>query len=118
LITDFGTSKSTTSKQNKNTVNTLKTLPFASCEQLKDLPAHPSFDIWSLGISLYFLMARKLPYIGDDNHEVNMAIWTKPREKLSNNYSRSLKDLVDFCLDTDPDSRPNIEKILRYPLVR
>lgn len=34
LITDFGTSKNTLSKQNKNTVNTLKTLPFASCEQL------------------------------------------------------------------------------------
>ncbi len=36
LITDFGTSKNTKSKQNKNTVNTLKTLPYASCEQLQD----------------------------------------------------------------------------------
>jgi len=24
--------------------------------------AHPSFDIWALGISLYFFLAKKLPY--------------------------------------------------------
>ncbi len=63
-------------------------------------------------------MARKLPYIGGDDHEVNMAIWSKPRDKLPNMYSQSLKDLVDFLLNRDPESRPSIEKVLRYPLVR
>jgi serine/threonine protein kinase len=37
---------------------------------------------------------------------------------LSENYSQSLRDLVDKCLNTDPDSRPTIEQVLRYPLVR
>jgi serine/threonine protein kinase len=63
-------------------------------------------------------MARKLPYIGGDDHEVNMAIWSKPREILSDNYSQSLRDLVDLLLNTDPETRPNIERVLRYPLVR
>jgi hypothetical protein len=63
-------------------------------------------------------MGRRLPYIGGDDHEVNMAIWTKPREKLSNNYSQSLRDLVDLLLNTDPETRPNIEQVLRYPQVR
>ena len=102
FITDFGTSKNTKNNNNKSTVNTLKTLPYASCEQLQDKPAHSSFDIWSLGISLFFLMERKLPYIGVDDHEVNMAIWSKPRDKLSDNYSQILRDLVDFCLNRDP----------------
>jgi serine/threonine protein kinase len=74
--------------------------------------------MWSLGITLYQLMGRRLPYIGGDDHEVNMAIWTKPREKLSNNYSQSLRDLVNLLLNTDPETRPNIERVLRYPLVR
>jgi serine/threonine protein kinase len=74
--------------------------------------------MWSLGITLYQLMGRKLPYIGGDDHEVNMAIWSKPRDKLSNNYSQSLRDLVDLLLNTDPETRPNIERVLRYPLVR
>jgi hypothetical protein len=63
-------------------------------------------------------MGRRLPYIGGDDHEVNMAIWTKPREKLSENYSQSLRDLVNLLLNTDPETRPNIERVLRYPLVR
>ena len=37
---------------------------------------------------------------------------------MSENYSQSLRDLVDKCLNTDPDSRPNIEQVLSYPLVK
>ena len=35
---------------------------YASIEQQEEKDAHPSFDIWSLGIILYTLMARKEPY--------------------------------------------------------
>jgi serine/threonine protein kinase len=37
---------------------------------------------------------------------------------LSEEYSQSLRDLVDKCLNTDPEIRINIEQILRYPPVR
>jgi serine/threonine protein kinase len=58
---------------------------------------------------MYELMARKLPYTGENDHQINMAIWTKSREKLSETYSQNLRDLVDYCLNTNPDGRPNIE---------
>jgi hypothetical protein len=45
-------------------------------------------------------------------------IWVKRREALSENYSQSLRDLVEFLLNSDQESDPNIEKVLRYPLVR
>ena len=35
---------------------------YASIEQLNEEEAHPSFDIWSLGIILYTLMAKKEPF--------------------------------------------------------
>lgn len=35
---------------------------YASIEQLNVEDAHPSFDIWSLGITLYTLMAKTEPY--------------------------------------------------------
>ncbi len=35
---------------------------YASIEQLNEEDAHPSFDIWSLGITLYTLMAKKEPF--------------------------------------------------------
>jgi serine/threonine protein kinase len=63
-------------------------------------------------------MARKEPYIEKTNEQLKLAIFSKTREKLSENYSQSLKDLVDKCLNTDPESRPNIEQVLRYPLIR
>ena len=94
------------------------TLLYASYEQLNLEDAHPSFDIWSLGIILYVLMARKEPYIEESNEKLKLAIFSKTRDKLSESYSQSLRDLVDKCLNTDPDARPKIEQVLRYPLVR
>ena len=35
---------------------------YVSFEQLELEEAHPAFDIWSLGINLYSLMAKKVPY--------------------------------------------------------
>ena len=61
LITDFGTSQ----KANTQFLTTVKNKmsPFyASLEQLNEEDARPSFDIWSLGIILYTLMAKKEPY--------------------------------------------------------
>jgi serine/threonine protein kinase len=63
-------------------------------------------------------MARKEPYNEDSVDKLKLAIFSKTREKLSENYSQSLRDLVDKCLDTDPDKRPTIEQVLRHPLVR
>jgi serine/threonine protein kinase len=63
-------------------------------------------------------MARKPPYIEDSIEKLKIAILSNTREKLSENYSQSLRDLVDKCLTIDPDSRPTIEQVLRYPLVR
>ena len=37
---------------------------------------------------------------------------------MPNIYSQQLRDLVDICLIVDQTSRPDIEKILRYPIVR
>ena len=63
-------------------------------------------------------MAKREPYIEDSNSNLKIAIFAKTRPKLSENYSKSLRDLVDYCLNTDPDNRPKIEQVLRYPIVR
>jgi serine/threonine protein kinase len=35
---------------------------FASIEQLNEEDAHPTYDVWSIGIILYNLMAKKVPF--------------------------------------------------------
>jgi serine/threonine protein kinase len=61
LITDFGSSKISDAKF-LTTVKKSMTYKFASLEQLNCEKSDPSFDIWALGIILYYLMAKKLPY--------------------------------------------------------
>ncbi len=46
------------------------------------------------------------------------AIKNNKRALLSENYSQSLRDLVDFCLVLDQARRPSIEQVLRYPIIR
>ncbi len=61
MVADFGSSHNSNNKF-LTTVKYSKTKRFASIEQLNEEDAHRSFDIWALGIILYFLMAKKVPY--------------------------------------------------------
>ena len=74
---------------------------FASIEQSNLDPAHPSYDIWSIGIILYNLMAKKVPFPQIGIVKRTDAIRNNQREKLSESYSKSLRDLVDYCLTLD-----------------
>ena len=100
---------------NKKYIATVKNMTalYASLEQLNEDEAHPAFDIWALGIILYHLMAKIQPYTQFGVVKRSEAIKNNQREKLSENYSQNLRDLVDYCLTLEKDSRPNIEQILR-----
>jgi serine/threonine protein kinase len=74
---------------------------YASIEQLNEEDAHPSFDIWALGIILYALMAKKEPFTQHSVSKRIKAIENNQREKLSELYSQNLRDLVDYCLTLD-----------------
>ncbi len=61
LITDFGISFKPESGS-KTTVKEMISAFYSSMEQLELEDARPAFDIWSAGIILYFLMAKKEPF--------------------------------------------------------
>lgn len=63
-------------------------------------------------------MAKKEPFTQIGILKRIEAIKNNQRETLSETYSQGLRDLVDYCLTLDQNFRPNIEKILRFPLVR
>jgi serine/threonine protein kinase len=61
VITDFGASF----KPDSGSVTTVKEMMtplYASLEQLVLEDALPAYDMWSIGIILYLLMAKKLPF--------------------------------------------------------
>jgi serine/threonine protein kinase len=60
---------------------------FASIEQCNEEDAHPAYDIWSSGIILYNLMAKKVPFPQIGIGKRMDAIRNNQREKLSESYS-------------------------------
>ena len=60
---------------------------YASIEQLEEKEAHFSFDIWSLGITLYTLAARKEPYTQISNDDRKKAMKNNERLPLSEVFS-------------------------------
>jgi serine/threonine protein kinase len=60
---------------------------YASIEQLDEEKAHPSFDIWAIGIILYYLIARKEPFTQLSIVKRMKAITENQREKLPEEYS-------------------------------
>jgi serine/threonine protein kinase len=55
---------------------------FASIEQLNEENAHPTYDVWSIGIILYNLMAKKVPFPQIGVGKRIDAIRNNQREKL------------------------------------
>ena len=78
-------------------------------------------DIWSLGITLYYLSFARFPFeINTSNPEV---ILQKIRENnlvfpISTNYSKLYLDFLSRCLEKDNKKRISIEEILKHEWIK
>jgi serine/threonine protein kinase len=94
--------------------------------------AHPSFDIWSLGVILYQLChSEVIPLFqcgqddnltDDKNREDNLYIlsqWSDEMKikKLSQITNMEARNLISQMLMKDPSRRPTIERILAHPFI-
>jgi serine/threonine protein kinase len=117
VVTDFGTSNIPKSGSVTTVKDAMSRLT-SSIEQLELEDAHSSSDIWSCGIILYILMAKKEPSTQLSVVKRQKKIKQIHSKKLSEEYSKELRDLVDYLLTEDKGKRPTIEQVLRYPIIR
>ncbi|KAL1515502.1 hypothetical protein AB1Y20_002125 [Prymnesium parvum] len=87
-------------------------------EKLRGEKYDEKADTFSFGMLLYEVMARELPYKGNDSCEIIVGLITQllPRptlsEEMKNKWPQQLQDLMVKCYAEKPDDRPAFNVIL------
>lgn len=68
-------------------------------------------DIWSLGVSIYFLATRSYPFVAKDRFQLIQAM-QKSQYAQYKIQDKNLRYMIARCLDPNPAKRPNVEELL------
>ena len=71
-------------------------------------------DIWSAGVTLYYILGGKQPFRANSMKILEQLIIEGIYEKL-NDVSEEANDLIAKMLETNPEKRININQILKHP---
>ncbi|EAY09023.1 STE family protein kinase [Trichomonas vaginalis G3] len=68
-------------------------------------------DIWSLGVTFYFMAAHCYPFFSKDAHTYQKLV-LKGNYALQSVQCSLLRSIISKCLDLNPEKRPSIEEML------
>ena len=78
-------------------------------------------DLWSVGVIMYVLLTKKIPFHGTSDKEVRKNIKKKSSKYIKKPvlvYSNYAQELLDGLLEKDYSKRINAEKALKYDLFK
>ncbi|MBT8399524.1 MAG: PD40 domain-containing protein, partial [Rhodothermia bacterium] len=104
VILDFGLAKVTGVLDRTKTGAALGTAYYMSPEQIRGETIDHRSDIWSLGVTLYELLAGRRPFEGDYEQAVTYAILNMPPAKIEN-IDEQLWSVLATCLEKDAGDR-------------
>ena len=92
---------------------------YTSPEQLKNQPVSIKGDIWSVGVILYEMAFGFKPFLSKDRKKLQEMIvsgkYTMPEEVTG---LPMIKLIINACLKINPDQRPSLDELLRYPFLK
>ena len=115
-IMDFGLSK-IVSPQEKM-VDGYGSLSYVAPEVLLRTPYNKEVDIWSMGVILFYMLCGHLPFRGSKEDIVaNKIVFESPEfdEDEWETRSKTVKNLIESCLEKKSENRITIEKFLNHP---
>ena len=118
-ITDFGLSRIIF--PNEKIIDRGGTLFYSPPELFLDIPQNKKGDIWALGVVLYYLLSRTLPFRGKSYEEVVKKIVKE--EVIFDSWiwesrSQIAQDLIKLCLDKSLERRINIDDFINHPWMK
>lgn len=93
-------------------------LAFCSPEIVNNQPHSLSTDVWSLGIVLYTILTKRMPFVTNTWDQTVFNIVCKPlnfNQPCWKGVTNLAKDLVYRMLIKDPLGRINIHQVLQHP---
>lgn len=115
-IVDFGLSKII--GPNESSLDPFGTLSYVAPEVLLQKPYGKEVDLWSLGIIIYLLLSRVLPFDDEEDKEIaRQTIQDAPDFSFEpwDTVSDNAKDLVKKLLEKNRTKRPSLEEALQHP---
>lgn len=114
---DFGLSKMLAPEQ--QLANTYVGTPYyMSPELVSEHPYTHKSDIWSLGCIIYELCTLSPPFDARNIYSLCDKIRNGHYAPIPKNYSSTLKNVVDRCLQVDPRKRPDTNELLDMEIFR
>ena len=74
-------------------------------------------DVWSAGVTLYYILSGNLPFKGNNIHELENSILFGEYKKIKG-VSYDANDIINKMLKLDPKERITIEEILKHPWLK
>ncbi len=117
-VIDFGLAKSIESDSESATVTLtqggfLGTPHFASPEQLEEGEVDTRSDIYSLGVTLFYMLAGKTPFSGSMAQVMSQHLYRQPPLELLEDQPPVLMELLKSMLAKSPEERPQTALELR-----
>ncbi len=111
-IVDFGISKHIGASAHNHASTTTSTVLgspyYMPPEQMRAEPVDERSDIWSLGAILFEMLTGRPPFLGDTLPEVYAAVLSGTVQSVCSlrpDIPQGLDDIVQRCLDKDPEQR-------------
>lgn len=107
-LLDFGIAKAGTTPKFTETGGVIGTWEYMAPEQLRGVAANPRTDVWALGVLLYEMITRRLPFESEHFAELyeklNNAAYLSP-STLHGGVTGELEAIVARCLNKNAEAR-------------